>query len=106
MEAIERIRKEYDALREDEKRRYGRLLCETVVASSRFGVPFAVGALLSKSDATAGILLRHIGYLLGVPVARVVDEPKEDIVRRAPLLLLATYKRLFGQKTEQQKQKE
>jgi len=102
LEAIERVRKEFEGLREEEQAAYAELFCETVVAAARYGAPFAVACLLSKPGAAAGVLLRHIGYLLGAPAARVVEDPKEDMMRRAPLILLKAYQSLIPPKKEQQ----
>ena len=94
MKAIERVCREFEALRTAEKERYRRLFCEFLVAVSRYGVSFAVGALLWKSGATASALLRHIGYLLGAPAARLIASPKKELFRRAPTLLSDVYQRL------------
>ena len=112
MKAIERVCREFEALKAEEQERYKRMLCEFLVAVSRYGVCFAVGALLGKSGATATALLRHIGYLLGAPAARLIASPKKELFRRAPTLLSDVYQRLCAateeksSKPEQSKEEE
>ncbi len=112
MKAIERVCREFEALKEEEQEKYRRMFCEFLVAASRYGVSFAAGALLGKSGATAAALLRHIGYLLGAPAARLVDSPKKELFQQAPILLSDVYRRLCAateektNKPEQSKEEE
>jgi len=94
LKAIERICREIEALKAEEQERYRRMFCEFLVAVSRYGVSFAVGALLGKSGATASALLRHMGYLLGVPAAKLIDSPSKKLFLQAPTLLSDIYYRL------------
>jgi len=107
LKAIERVCREFEGLKTAEKERYRRLFCEFLVAVSRYGVSFAVGGLLWKSGGTASALLRHIGYLLGVPAAKLVDSPNKELFLQAPSLLSDVYRRLCAateQKSSEQEQ--
>jgi len=106
LKAIERVCREFEALKAADKERYRRLFCEFMVAVSRYGVSFAVGALLWKSGATASALLRHIGYLAGVPAAKLVDSPNRELFLQVPTLLSDVYHRLCAaeEKPDEQEQ--